>query len=165
MKQMEVTQKVIGENTFYLKPFPAFVAANISGELTALISPMLGALGGVVGEDADNFDIRNVKVDDAVPAVSKAFNGITGDKVEDLMKKLLVQHKNIAVSGPATGDATKQLDMDLANEVFCGELQDMYALCFEVIKLNYAGFFRKFGDLFGGQKSASPTMDMTASAT
>ena len=30
MKQQETTQKTIGENTFYIRPFPAFRAANIS---------------------------------------------------------------------------------------------------------------------------------------
>ena len=29
MKQMEVTKKEIGENTFYIKPFPAFVLSLI----------------------------------------------------------------------------------------------------------------------------------------
>ena len=33
MKQQETTQKTIGENKFYIRPFPAFRAANISGEL------------------------------------------------------------------------------------------------------------------------------------
>ena len=42
MKQMEVTEKQIGESTFYIKPFPAFTAVNISGELAAILSPAAG---------------------------------------------------------------------------------------------------------------------------
>ena len=41
---MKFTEKQIGENTFYIKPFPAFVAANISGDLAAVITPMIGSL-------------------------------------------------------------------------------------------------------------------------
>ena len=37
MKQMEVTEKKIGDNTFYIKPFPAFVAVNISGDLASVV--------------------------------------------------------------------------------------------------------------------------------
>ena len=61
------------------------------------------------------------------------------------MKKLLVDHKNVSVEGEATGGDVKQLTLDLANEVFCGEIQDMYILCWEVIKLNFGGFFKKLG--------------------
>ncbi|MBQ4121647.1 MAG: hypothetical protein IJD35_06500, partial [Clostridia bacterium] len=69
MKQMEVTEKKIGESTFYIKPFPAFVSANISGELAALITPMLSGLAPLVGgisDDGANFDIGNVNVEDAM---------------------------------------------------------------------------------------------------
>lgn len=44
MKQMEITKKEIGENTFYIKPFPAFVAVNISGELVSVLSPCWAVL-------------------------------------------------------------------------------------------------------------------------
>lgn len=43
MKRMERTEKVIGENTFYIVPFAAFTATNISAELSAVLSPMLGS--------------------------------------------------------------------------------------------------------------------------
>ena len=41
MRRMQTIEKVIGENTFYIRPFGAFAAANISGELAALLSPIL----------------------------------------------------------------------------------------------------------------------------
>lgn len=156
MKQMEVTEKRIGESTFYIKPFPAFVSANISGELAALIAPMLGGLaplaGSVEGGDLENFDISNVNVEDALPAVSDAFAGLSGDKFEKLMKKLLIDHKNISVECEATNGEVKPLTYELANEVFCMEIEDMYILCFEVVRLNFGGFFKKLGTRFGGRK-------------
>ena len=58
MKQMEVTEKKIGDNTFYIKPFPAFVAVNISGDLASVVTPLLGGVaalvGGKVGEDGSS---------------------------------------------------------------------------------------------------------------
>lgn len=46
------------------------------------------------------------------------------------------------------------LDKDLADEVFCGDIQDMFILCYEVIKVNFSGFFKKLGVQFGRQLRA-----------
>ena len=160
MKQMEVTEKKIGDNTFYIKPFPAFVAVNISGELASVVTPLLGGVaalvGGKVGEDGSSDgaekNIMDVDVEDALPVLTSAFSSISGDKFERLMKKLLIDNKNISVESEATDGQVKVLDYDLANEVFCGDVQDMYILCFEVIRLNFKGFFSKTGDRFGDLK-------------
>ena len=163
MKRMEVTEKQIGENTFYLRPFPAFTAANISGDLASLITPMISGLAPVfAGKSMDQ--VMTMEMEDAMPAFSDAFSALSGDKVERMMKKLLVDHENISVDIPETGK-TAVLNLDLANEVFCGDVQDMFLLCFEVIKINFSGFFRKlgaqFGDLRGLMKMGSPSTEST----
>lgn len=163
MKRMEVTEKQIGGNTFYLRPFPAFIAANISGELASLITPMISGLAPVfAGKSMDQ--VMTMEMEDALPAFSDAFSALSGDKVERMMKKLLVDHENISVDIPETGK-TEVLNLDLANEVFCGDVQDMFLLCFEVIKINFSGFFRKlgaqFGDLRGLMKMGSPSTEST----
>ena len=159
MKQLEVTEKKIGDNTFYIKPFPAFVAVNISGELASVLSPLLGGLAALVGSTGGKEDseekpksIMDVNVEDALPAITSAFSSISGDRFEQLMKKLLISNKNISVECDATDGEVKVLDYDLANEVFCGDVQDMYILCFEVIRLNFKGFFKKIGAQFGSLK-------------
>ena len=40
MKQLESREVTIGENKFYIRPMPAFKAANISGELANLVMPI-----------------------------------------------------------------------------------------------------------------------------
>lgn len=159
MKQMEVTEKKIGDSTFYIKPFPAFVAVNISGELASVLSPLLGGVAALVGNSNGEVSsedkpksIMDVDVEDALPALTSAFSSISGDKFEHLMKKLLINNKNISVECEATNGEVKLLDYDLANEVFCGDVQDMYILCFEVIRLNFKGFFKKIGAQFGSLK-------------
>jgi len=166
MKQMEVTTKQIGENIFYIKPFPAFTAANISGELAAVITPMLSGLAPIFGEigdtktsdsaggaSAEPANIMDMEIETALPAISDAFSAISGDKIERLMKKLLIDSKNVSVEGEATGGKAMVMTMDLANEVFCGDLQDMYILCFEVIRINFGGFFRRLGIQSGSLKA------------
>lgn len=169
MKQLEAIEKVIGDSTFYIRPFPAFTAANISGDLAALVTPMLGALVPLVtGEGSkgkNTGDIMDVEVEDALPALSDAFSGLSGDKFERLMKKLLVDYKNISVESPGITTKVMVMDLDLANEVFCGEVQDMYILCWEVIKINFRGFFKKIGAQFGGLQEALQKMTPTSENT
>lgn len=158
MKQLEVTQKTIGDANFYIKPFPAFTAANISGELANVIAPIFGGIATALGGDKNQKDFMDVEIDEAMPAISNAFSGLSGEKFERLMKKLLIDSKNISVECEATDGETKLLTYDLANEVFCGEVQDMYILCFEVIKLNFKGFFKKLGTRFGSLQGLIQTV-------
>ena len=61
------------------------------------------------------------------------------------------------------------LDKDLADEVFCGELQDMFILCYEVIKLNFKGFFKRVGiqsgSLIDKLRKGTPTSENGETST
>lgn len=153
MKLMETIHKEIDGIDFYLKPFPAFTAANISGELISILAPVIGSLAPALSNDGQDGEteeqgVMDMDIAEAVPHLANAFSKLDGNQFENIMKKLLVTHKNISVEDPNTG-SVKVLDMDAANEIFCGDLQNMFILCFEVIKLNYGGFFKKIGDRFG----------------
>ena len=109
MKQHETTEKKIGENTFYIRPFPAFTAANISGELIAMLAPAVAGLAPLAMSASDSSaepDIMNLDV----ASFSGAISGLSGDKVENLLKKLLTKHGNVSVE---TEDGVKRLDNDL----------------------------------------------------
>ena len=157
MKQMTPIVKEIGEYTFHIRPFPAFVSANICGELAKIATPLLGAITALpTGEKG----VGDIEMDKAMPILTEALSGLSGDKFEELMKKLLVQYKNISVTDP--DGKTVMLDMDTANEIFCGELQDMLVLCFEVIKLNFSSFFKKLGARFGKQIASTEGVQTSA---
>ena len=165
MRQMEVTEKKIGDDTFYLRPFPAFTAANVSGDLAAVLTPLLGAAASVSGkkegdggEEADDSD--------AAAALGSALSGLSGDQVEKVLRKLLTDHKNISVEAEATDWNVKPLTADLANEIFCSRLEDMLELCIEVVRLNYGGFFGKLGIRFGSLTGPdAPTSESGESST
>ena len=75
---------------------------------------------------------------------------IDGDKLEKLMKKLLLGgHITVEFTNEDGEPEGERLNEDLANEIFCGDVQDMFVLCFHVIKLNFNGFFKKFAALSG----------------
>ena len=155
LKQMEPTKETVGGYNFYIKPFAAFKAANLTGELASVLAPLLGALAPLVSDQKEG-SLMDVDAAQAAEALSNCTN-ISGDKMEKLMQKLLLGG-HIVVELPDEEGKTKaeRLDMDIANEIFCGEVQDMFILCFHVIKLNFNGFFKKIAGLSGKAGSAVP---------
>lgn len=158
LKQMETTKIKVGDNDFYIKPFPAFKAANLTGELASVLSPLLGAIAPLVGESNGVDSIMDMDVEKVGEKMAEGVMGninISGDKIEGLMRKLLLGG-NIVIEYEDENGETQQekLDKDLADEVFCGSVQDMFVLCVHVIKLNYKSFFEKIANLSGKAKQA-----------
>lgn len=163
----------VGDNTYYIRPLPAFRAANLTGELSALVMPLLSGFApliGAVDTDSDK-SILDVDINDPsiVTAIATAFSSISGDKVEAILKHLLITGKNIAVETPDSADP-KILTEDLANEMFCTDVQDMFVLAYEVIRTNYNGFFEKLAARFGPlaevlTKAAQPKQQSMAAST
>ena len=148
MKQIEPVKKSIGDMNFYIRPFPAFKAANISGELADVLAPLFSAVIPIIGEG----DLMDIEADKAAELITKNIS-ISGDKLEKLAKKLLLG-ENIAfeIKGEHGDTDTGMLNEDVVNEIFCGEVQDLFVLCFYVIQINFNGFFKKLGSLSGKLK-------------
>ena len=145
LKQMKAQKVNIGDNVFYIKPFPAFKAANITGDLASVLSPLIGVIAPLVG----NGNLMDVDVNKAVEALSGS-TLINGDKLESLMSKLLLgDHIVIEYEDDDGKTHQEKLNKDLADEVFCGNVQDMFVLCVHVIKMNFNGFFGKLATLSG----------------
>ena len=155
LKQMEPTKETVGGYNFYIKPFAAFKAANLTGELASVLAPLLGALAPLVSDQTEG-SLMDVDAAQAAEALSNCTN-ISGDKMEKLMQKLLLGgHIGVELPDEEGEFKPERLDMDIANEIFCGEVQDMFILCFHVIKLNFNGFFKKIAGLSGKAGSAIP---------
>ena len=146
LKQMEPTVQKIGECTFYIYPLPAFTAANLSGEVIALLSPLIGSVVGAF-KQSDKSNFFDMEIEDAAPAIAGAFSSLSSDKMENLLRKLLMSD-NVAALFEGESNA-HWLTEDKCNEIFCGNVQDMFILAFYVIKVNYGDFFAKFGNLSG----------------
>lgn len=157
-KMMEPTETPVGGNIFYIYPFPAFKAANISGEVATLLTPVLASIAAALGTGGES--MMDMDVEKAAPHIAGAFSSLSGDKMEKLLRNLLLSG-NIGVR---TEDMeAHQLTEELSNEIFCGNTQDMFILAYHVIRVNYAGFFAKFGNLSGrvtdvAQKMGFPGM-------
>lgn len=130
MKQLEPRTVTVGENKFYIRPLPAFKAANLTGELAALVLPIVSGLAPLldkVDSGKEGKGLMDLNIEDAAPAISGAFSSLSGDKLEAILKHLLIAGKNIAFETPED-EKPRVLTEDLANEVFCEDVQDMFLL-------------------------------------
>lgn len=155
MKRTDFRKVTIGERNFYIYPFSALKAANLSGELVKLLAPTLGSLGALVDTKGEDKSIFDSDIREVTPIVSNAFSSLSGEAVETLLRKLLLINQNIAYDNDE-GKTVRLVESDL-DELFCGEVQDLYILAFEVIRTNYSGFFRKLGNRFGRVSDALMT--------
>ena len=146
MKQFDPKDVIVSGHQFHIFPFPAFKAANLSGELAQIAVPLLTAItalpSGGEGENPLDRDLSEL-----TPALASAFDSLSGDKVESLLKKLLTQSQNVSID--LENGETVVLTEDLVNEVFCCDIIGIYQLAFEVIRTNFGGFFEKLGNLSG----------------
>lgn len=160
LKQTEPKEVVVGDYHFYIRPFPAFKSANLTGELASVLAPLLGALMPLVGKldgnnaEGNNGGLMDIDVSDAASAIMNCPE-ISGDKVELLLKKLLLGgHIGVEIPNEDGEVEAERLTEETANEIFCGDVQDMFILCFHVIRLNFNGFFKKLAGLSGKVKPA-----------
>ena len=164
MKQLDFQEKKIGDNTFYIRPLPAFKAANISGEVAGFLMPVIGTLAPLITSEKG---VQDMTLEEAAPTISNAFSALSGAKVEGLLKKLLLDGKNISFVTPEN-DKPEILTESIANELFCANVQEMFMLAFEVIRTNYGGFFAKLSSQSGKAMSLLKTLESgknTASST
>lgn len=156
MRQIEPTKVTVGDNDYYITPFPAFKAANLTGELAAVLAPLFAVIAPLAQEEGSIEDVEVSKVATAMAGCT----ALDGNKIEKLMKGLLTQNGNIAVEYyDSNGDKkAERLTQDLANELFCGDVLNMFVLCFHVIRLNFSGFFQKLATPSGTEESAPEKM-------
>jgi len=152
MKRFDIKQtREMGGHIYFVRPFGGWKSANLSGEIFALLTPILASVaplvsGGVNGQG--ELSLLDIEAEKAAPVIANAMSSLSGDKVETLLRKLLVQYQNISVQLEGRNDA-EILTADLADELFCGETQDMFILVYDVIKANYSSFFKRLSGQFG----------------
>ena len=157
MKQMEPKIVKIGDYEFYITPFSAFYAANLFGELASFLGPIIAAsvsAANKVGatDDGEDVELTEEQQEQVGTTIADALRGIDGDKMEALMRKLIISKGNVVVKYYDTDleqEVQERLTADLANEIFCMKISDMYMLVVQVIMLNYGSFFGNTSGLFG----------------
>ena len=156
LRQMTPTKVKIGGTKFYITPFPALTAANMTAELAATLAPVMGIMAPLVAKD-ESKGVMDIDVNDFVAALSGC-SALDGDKVESLVLKLLTRGNVVAELEDENGKTEpERLTEDIINELFCGSIEDMFVLCFHVLKVNFSGFFAKLATQSGRAKPDEDT--------
>lgn len=169
-RMIQPTKRDIGKFTFYIYPLPAFTAANLSTEVVSLLSPLAGSIAGAFktsgdssskDDSAEKKSLMDMDINEAAPYIAGAFSHLSADKVEKLIRALLLGG-NVAVCEAESSDA-EYLTEDKCNEVFRGNVQNMFVLAFYVLRENYGDFFVNIGSRSGDaieavKKMISPDM-------
>lgn len=148
MRQLEPKRVTIGEVEYAIYPFGAFDAAAISGDLAKIIGPLLvGVLPLLDATDDSEWN-------ELVPPLTSVLTTLDGDKLQNLLRQLLIVKKNISCEYRNEDGQIEQknLTIEVANELFVGNLDAMIELAVEVVKFNFGGFFTQMRTLFGNRK-------------
>ncbi len=151
----------ISGKQFHIFPFGALKSANLSGELAQIAVPLIAAVSAIPTGDGDS--PLDADLEKIAPALSGAFNSLSGDKLEKLLKKLLIDGKNVSID--LEDGSAVYLTEDLLDEAFVCDIVGIYMLAFEVIKTNYGGFFEKLGNLSGSVTEKVKILTKAATAS
>ena len=133
LKQLEPVEETIGEYKFYIRPFPALKAVNLTGELTSMLVPIFSALVPLVDEDTK---LEDVDVGKAAEALAKSIS-IDGNKLEKMIQKFLLGgHIAVELENEEGESEGYKLDMGLLNEICLFYVFMSFALIFLVFSGN-----------------------------
>ena len=151
MRQLDPKRVTIGGIEYAIFPFGAFDAAAISGDLAKIVGPVLvGVLPLLDATDDANWS-------DLAPSLASVLTSLDGDNLQNLLRQLLIVKKNISCEyRDEEGQIVqKNLTVEVANELFVGNLDAMVELAVEVVKFNFGGFFTQMRTLFGKRKKST----------
>lgn len=151
-KMIRPTEKTIGKYTFYIYPLPAFEAAALSTEVAGLFAPLFGGIAEAFqdstnGSTEEKKSFMDMDISKAAPYIANAFSSLSSAKVEHLIRCLLLDN-HVAVCEAEVSEA-EYLTEDKCNEVFRGNVQNMFVLAFYVLMENYGDFFGNIGSQSG----------------
>lgn len=153
-KSAKITEQSIGEFKFYISPFGAWTAQRVMFQVK---SALVKSFGGSVERMGGLAKEKNILDASLFPIIFQILRDLDGDVAEGLIKTLLVEHKNISFEPIDSPGSREPLDFSATDTIFCGDLQNMYALAAWVIMVNYESFFDRkaspFGDLARSFKS------------
>lgn len=160
----KVTEFKQNGNVFYIRPMNPFLSLRLLGDLQKLVAPVVGNIFAAFGDKKDKKKDEKQEVAEAeskeekglfdrdfdMAAVEKTFTAIAehidGDKIEKMCSRIL-DKDYIAVS--IDGREAEPLGRAQLNELFTGNITDMFILVVEVLKVNYQDFTKLFKSLSG----------------
>lgn len=147
---------IIGEKEFAALKIAPFEANGIIMKLQKLILPILGEM---VGDKKQVSSIMDMDIGAALRILSDRLDEKT---MTDIILPMLKLSQAASVTDNVKIDSPAAI-----NKVFVDAdgLTDFYELVFEVLKFNFASFFGKVAQRFGGSVGNPPATESTSAAS
>ena len=148
MKRMEMQDVTVGNFQFKIRPLAAMNAAYVFGDVAAIVLPIIGVatMSGGDKKDLDLEIFEGVNLD--AKALTVALGNINGKALTKLISELTLNYNNVSYFDDEAS-SWKPLDDDAFDEIFCMNFAGAIALCVEVVRQKYSGFFSDIVTLFG----------------
>ena len=155
IKDRLAAEETIGEYKFYIRYFGAWTAQRIGLKFKDVFTKAAAVAAPEIAEAMKNLDSENafdLEVNsDLIPALIKILGEMDIKTLEELTQEVIIKHKNVAfVHEDHTGKEPEPLTYEKADQIFSGDLQDMYILIACVIKANYRNFLDRLVTQYGG---------------
>lgn len=152
---MERETFIIGEKEFAAHKIAPFAANGILLKLQKIILPVLGE---VVGDNKKQISIMEMDIGSALQILSERLDEKT---MTDIVLPMFKLSQVASVTDGIKIDSPAAIDKVFVN---ADGLGDLYELIYEVLKYNFAGFFAKVAERFGGSVGTPPNQTLTSAA-
>ena len=126
---IETKDKTIGDSVYSVTQMPGLTALRMQSKLLKLVGPSFAQMVASAGSKSLDSGLAS--------AASLLFNQLDPDTFENLVKDLL---KGVRKDG-------KEIDKNILNMDFAGNLNELFQVLQYVIEVNYADFFQDGGIL------------------
>lgn len=150
LANIEIKEKQIGENKYYVRPFAPLKALELLGDLQAVLTSSFGSAIGEQEADADkdnnptNLLDKNIDIGSVIAGIGK---NLKGPALVSFATRII--DKDYVSIMRATDETPVKFEKNISDNTFSGRLTEMFALMHFVLEVNYADFFEHIPDLTG----------------
>lgn len=142
MLNIEVKNKQIGNNTFYVRAMPPLMALNLLGDLQAVITSSVS--DAVENNSGKELLDREINLGSIIAGIG---NNLKGASLVAFAERI-INDEYVSIQLQNSGEPVR-FNKNLQEEVFTGRIKDMLSLMYFVLEVNYKDFFDSVPDLSG----------------
>lgn len=149
LANVEIKEKEIGENVYFVRPFPPQNSLELLGDLQAVVTSSLDTAVDKKDDIESNTEEesvldRNINIGAIISGVGKNLKG----PVLVNFANRIINKDFISIKRPSDETPVK-LEKNISDNIFAGRLKEMIQLMYFVLEVNYADFFENLPDLSG----------------
>ena len=141
LANVEIKEKEIGENVYFVRPFPPQKSLELLGDLQAVVTSSLDTAVDKKDDIESNTEEesvldRNINIGAIISGVGKNLKG----PVLVNFANRIINKDFISIKRPSDETPVK-LEKNISDNIFAGRLKEMIQLMYFVLEVNYADFF------------------------